>query len=92
MSIEDPEDREEYLSGMLDPNLNESFFEELRSLQTRKNPPPDMFAYKKSVNHEAVGGARPKSGAVPKGRHQVNKITRQLKCYSLTLLLLTLLL
>ncbi len=72
LSIENPEDRDEYLRDMLDPDQSKSFFEELRSLETRTKAPADMVAYKKSGNHEAVGGARPKSGAVSKGRQQVS--------------------
>ena len=73
MSIENPEDREEYLREMLDPDQSKSFFEELRNLETRRNAPADMYAYKKSGSHEPTGGARPKSGAVSKGRPQVRK-------------------
>ena len=74
LSIENPEDREEYLREMLDPERSKSFFAELRSRETenaKKSKTPEVIGYKKSASHDAQGGARPKSGATPKVKQQV---------------------
>ena len=81
MSIENPEDREEYLREMLDADRSKAFFAELKAKDVKRLPQvaatskkeQDMFSYSKHGNHEplAQGGARPKSGANQKAKQQV---------------------
>ena len=81
LSIENPEDREEYLREMLDANSSKAFFAELKSKDVKRLPQvaaiskkdQEMFSYQKPGNQEpqALGGARPKSGANQKTKQQV---------------------